>query len=103
SPRLVDLLEIASYVFSADCATSRGSEWTDDYSTEAWSSGRLARAHHYLARMRLVTGRAQHIHSSTKLHVQLTFGEILVLGGRLLFTSTAKPAVWNDAMTGLES
>ena len=24
-------------------------------------------------------------------------------GGRLLFTSTAKPAVWNDAMTGLES
>jgi SAM-dependent methyltransferase len=29
--------------------------------------------------------------------------EILVPGGRLLFTSTAKPAVWNDAMTGLES
>jgi hypothetical protein len=23
--------------------------------------------------------------------------------GRLLFTSTAKPAVWNDAMTGLKS
>lgn len=37
SPRLVDLLEIASYVFSADCATSRGSEWTDDSSTEPWS------------------------------------------------------------------
>jgi SAM-dependent methyltransferase len=26
--------------------------------------------------------------------------EILVPGGRLLFTSTAKPNVWNDAMTG---
>lgn len=24
-------------------------------------------------------------------------------GGRLLFTSTAKAAVWNDAMTGLRS
>jgi SAM-dependent methyltransferase len=31
------------------------------------------------------------------------FAEILVPGGRLLFTSTAMPAVWNDAMTGLES
>jgi len=31
------------------------------------------------------------------------FAEILVPGGRLLFTSTAKPAVWDDAMTGLES
>jgi len=31
------------------------------------------------------------------------FAEILVPGGRLLFTSTAKPAVWNDAMTGLAS
>src|SRR6185437_15622206 len=29
--------------------------------------------------------------------------EILVPGGRLLFTSPAEPAVWNDAMTGLES
>jgi SAM-dependent methyltransferase len=29
--------------------------------------------------------------------------EILVLGGRLLFTSPAEPVVWNDAMTGLES
>lgn len=35
-PRLVDLLEIASYVFTGDCATSRGQEWTDDQSTEAW-------------------------------------------------------------------
>lgn len=31
------------------------------------------------------------------------FAQILALGGRLLFTSVAKPAVWNDAMTGLES
>jgi len=31
------------------------------------------------------------------------FAEILVPGGHLLFTSTAKPAVWNDAMTGMES
>jgi len=29
--------------------------------------------------------------------------EILAPGGRLLFTSTAQPAIWNDAMTGLES
>jgi SAM-dependent methyltransferase len=33
----------------------------------------------------------------------LRFAEILVPGGRLLFTSPAKPAVWIDAMTGLES
>jgi hypothetical protein len=37
SPRLVDLLEIASYVFSADCATNRGIGWTDEGSTEPWS------------------------------------------------------------------
>jgi len=30
-------------------------------------------------------------------------GHILVPGGRLLFTSPPEPAVWNDAMTGLES
>jgi SAM-dependent methyltransferase len=30
-------------------------------------------------------------------------GDILVPGGRLLFTSVAEPLVWNDAMTGLES
>lgn len=35
SARLVDLLEIASYVFSADCATSRGTEWQDD-AIEPW-------------------------------------------------------------------
>jgi 7-cyano-7-deazaguanine synthase in queuosine biosynthesis len=37
SPRLVDLLEIASYVFSADCAVRRGTQWTDEDSTEPWS------------------------------------------------------------------
>ncbi|HEX8815368.1 MAG TPA: hypothetical protein VF753_07700 [Terriglobales bacterium] len=37
TPRLVDLLEIASYVFSADCATRRGTEWSDNHSTEPWS------------------------------------------------------------------
>jgi SAM-dependent methyltransferase len=31
------------------------------------------------------------------------FAEILVPGGRLLFTSPAKPAVWSDVMTGLGS
>jgi SAM-dependent methyltransferase len=31
------------------------------------------------------------------------FAELLVPGGRLLFTAIAKPAVGNDAMTGLES
>ncbi|HXE13404.1 MAG TPA: class I SAM-dependent methyltransferase [Bryobacteraceae bacterium] len=31
------------------------------------------------------------------------FAEILTPGGRLLFTSTAKSVIWNDAMTGLES
>ncbi len=31
------------------------------------------------------------------------FAELLVTSGRLLFTASAKPAVWNDAMTGLES
>jgi SAM-dependent methyltransferase len=31
------------------------------------------------------------------------FAKILVPGGRLLFTATAKPADWNDAMTGLKS
>ena len=29
--------------------------------------------------------------------------QILVPGSRLLFTATAKPAVWTDVMTGLES
>jgi hypothetical protein len=37
TPRLIDFLEIASYVYSADCATPRGKKWTDDDSTEPWS------------------------------------------------------------------
>jgi SAM-dependent methyltransferase len=32
-----------------------------------------------------------------------SIADILVPGGRLLFTSTAEPLIWNDAMTGLES
>jgi len=36
SDRLVDLLEIASYVYAADCTTDRGGEWADDDSTEPW-------------------------------------------------------------------
>ena len=32
-----------------------------------------------------------------------SMADILVPGGRLLFTSKAEPFVWNDAMTGLES
>ncbi len=31
------------------------------------------------------------------------FADILKPGGRLLFTSTATPHVWNDVMTGMES
>jgi SAM-dependent methyltransferase len=31
------------------------------------------------------------------------FAEVLAPGGRLLFTSPAKPAVWKDGMTDLES
>jgi len=33
-------------------------------------------------------------------HLIRRFAEILAPGGRLLFTSTAKPAAWKDAMTG---
>jgi hypothetical protein len=36
SPRLTDLLEIAAYVYTADCSTQRGTRWTDDDSTEPW-------------------------------------------------------------------
>jgi 7-cyano-7-deazaguanine synthase in queuosine biosynthesis len=36
TPRLKDLLEIAAYTFSADCATSRGKGWTDGNTTESW-------------------------------------------------------------------
>src|SRR5271170_4236265 len=37
SPRLIDFVEIASYVYSADCATPRGEKWIDDNSTEPWT------------------------------------------------------------------
>ncbi len=37
SPRLTDLLEIAAYVYAADCATPRGRQWTDEESSEPWS------------------------------------------------------------------
>jgi hypothetical protein len=33
---LVDLLEIASYVYSADFSTKRGGTWYDDGTTESW-------------------------------------------------------------------
>ena len=36
-------------------------------------------------------------------HLIQKFANILVPGGRLLFTSESNPVVWNDAMTGLES
>jgi hypothetical protein len=35
SPRLMDFLEIASYVFTADCSTQRG-EWKNDKEEEPW-------------------------------------------------------------------
>jgi hypothetical protein len=34
--RIHDLLEIAAYVFSADCAVSRGTGWVEQNSKEAW-------------------------------------------------------------------
>jgi hypothetical protein len=37
SPRFIDFLEIAAYVFSADCATPRGTDWIDNNSTEPWT------------------------------------------------------------------
>jgi hypothetical protein len=36
SPRLVDLLEIAAYLFTADSATRRGEGWEDKRSKESW-------------------------------------------------------------------
>jgi DpnII restriction endonuclease len=35
-PRLIDLLEIAAYVFAADCFQRRGTRWTDEGATEPW-------------------------------------------------------------------
>ena len=31
-----DLLEIAAYIYTADCATKRNGKWEDDESTEPW-------------------------------------------------------------------
>jgi hypothetical protein len=36
SPRLEDLLELAAYVYTADCATRRGGSWANDDTTEPW-------------------------------------------------------------------
>src|SRR5207244_6844136 len=36
SPRLEDLLEIAAYVYTADCATRRAGNWADDDTVEPW-------------------------------------------------------------------
>lgn len=36
-PRTVDLLEIAAYVYTADCSTPRGTEWLHEESSEPWS------------------------------------------------------------------
>src|SRR5450759_3114523 len=36
TPRIVDLLEIASFVYAADSAVSRGKGWIDQSSTESW-------------------------------------------------------------------
>ena len=35
-PRLADLLEIAAYVYAADCATPRSGAWTNAGATEPW-------------------------------------------------------------------
>jgi len=35
-PRVVDLLEIAAFAYSADCAVSRGKRWTNQKSKESW-------------------------------------------------------------------
>jgi 7-cyano-7-deazaguanine synthase in queuosine biosynthesis len=36
SPRMKDLLEIAAYIYTADCATKRNGKWEDDEATEPW-------------------------------------------------------------------
>jgi SAM-dependent methyltransferase len=38
-----------------------------------------------------------------QIHLIHRFAEMLAPGGRLLFTSPARPVVWNDGMTDLES
>jgi SAM-dependent methyltransferase len=41
--------------------------------------------------------------ANEQLHLIRRFADALVPGGRLLFTSPAKPHVWSDGMTGLAS
>ena len=36
SPRMKDLLEIAAYIYTADCATKRNGKWEDEDATEPW-------------------------------------------------------------------
>jgi len=36
SSRIKDLLEIAAYIYTADCATKRNGKWEDDEATEPW-------------------------------------------------------------------
>jgi hypothetical protein len=47
SPRLIDFLEIAAYVFTSDSATSRGRSFTDGGTTESWG-----REFHYVIPVR---------------------------------------------------
>ena len=37
SPRAIDLLEIAAYVYTADASTRRDGAWADDHATEPWA------------------------------------------------------------------
>lgn len=50
TPRLRDLLEIASYIYTADCGTHRGGKWGDNDSTEPWT-----RDFHFVMPVRDVT------------------------------------------------
>jgi 2-polyprenyl-3-methyl-5-hydroxy-6-metoxy-1,4-benzoquinol methylase len=43
------------------------------------------------------------LHHEDQQHIIRRFADVLVPGGRLLFTAPATTAVWTDAMTGLES
>lgn len=36
SPRLIDLVEIAAYVYAADCSTQRGKQWCYQVSFVRW-------------------------------------------------------------------
>ena len=36
TPRLHDLIEVVSYIYTADCGTERGGKWADSDTTEPW-------------------------------------------------------------------